>query len=313
MSSAFKRLTLSAEVNQASSKELPLAFLIALTVHLALFVFFSLLIAEAKSVSSEAEESDDLITDNLQLVFEPAFDPDEIPAPEPEIEAAQESAPGVFSRQFADASEASSVNPQQADFQGAQASVAKGESSLNPGNADQARQAQKSPTQQAADTPAAKKEPEFVEPDLAEQTLKDLLKEIDEEPAEEKSKEEPKPDPKPNPQVQLSINGEGSANISKTARGIYSSQIRDVIVKEWKRGLHKHRKKLRAGLIIHRFTVWPDGRVENHPRVKMVGASQLQWGHIINVMASISLKPHSKEVRQELGGKPLVLTLTFQY
>ena len=311
MSSAFKRPTLSAEVKQASSKELPLAFLIALTVHLALFVIFSLLITEAKSTPSQAAEKDDLETDDLQLVFEPTFDPEEISAPEPETEVAQNSSPGVISRQFADASEVSAVNPEQADFQGAQASVAEGEASLNPGNADQAKQSQKASTQKAAEAPVAKKEPEFVEPDLAQKTLQDLLKDFDEKPAEEKIKEERKP--KADPQVQLSINGEGSANIAKTARGIYSSQIRDVIVKEWKRGLHKHRKKLRAGLIIHRFTVWPDGRVENHPRVKMVGASQLQWGHIINVMASISLKPHSKEVRRELGGKPLVLTLTFQY
>lgn len=111
----------------------------------------------------------------------------------------------------------------------------------------------------------------------------------------------------------LSANGGGSLNVAKTAVGRYKALILKRLESPWRMRTIRRRSTLFPGSITLYFMVDRSGNVSNRRQVAMVGASDLQWGIILNALSEVNLPKMPKDVVKELDGKALEMIVTFNY
>jgi len=111
----------------------------------------------------------------------------------------------------------------------------------------------------------------------------------------------------------MSANGKGSLDVANTALGRYEAQLFKLIETKWQQQNYQFRSHLAPGTISIRFIVDAKGRVSGQRRVDMQGASQIQWGLVIQSVNGAEIPKMPKDVLQELDGEPLELIVTFNY
>lgn len=111
----------------------------------------------------------------------------------------------------------------------------------------------------------------------------------------------------------LRASGTGSLDVANTPVGRYQAAIFKKLEIRWQEGSIRFRSHLAPGLITIRFLVDQEGRVSGQRRISMEGASQIQWGLILTAVGKTEIPPMPRRVREELGGEPLELIITFNY
>ena len=111
----------------------------------------------------------------------------------------------------------------------------------------------------------------------------------------------------------LNAQGQGSLNVENTELGRYEAKVFKEIEREWQARNFQFRSHLAPGLITLRFLLDEKGKVSGQRRIDMRGASDIQWGIVLNAVAAAKIPAMSKNVRKELSGESLELTVTFNY
>jgi len=111
----------------------------------------------------------------------------------------------------------------------------------------------------------------------------------------------------------LNASGQGSLNVENSPLGRYQASIFKKIERQWQTRNFQFRSHLAPGHITIRFVIDQKGRVSGQRRVEMRGASDIQWGIVLNSISASSIPGMPKDVRKELGGEPLELNVTFNY
>ena len=111
----------------------------------------------------------------------------------------------------------------------------------------------------------------------------------------------------------LNAQGEGSLDVENTELGRYEAKVFKQIEREWQARNFQFRSHLAPGLITLRFLLDEEGAVSGQRRIEMRGASDIQWGVVLNAVSAAKIPAMPIEVRKELGGESLELTVTFNY
>lgn len=111
----------------------------------------------------------------------------------------------------------------------------------------------------------------------------------------------------------LNASGEASLNVKKTALGKYQQVMFREIERGWQEGNFQYRSHLVPGTVSARFVVDAKGNVSGQRRMDMQGASQMQWGLILRALEGAKIPAMPAEVRKELNGQELELSITFNY
>ncbi|MGJ8696334.1 MAG: hypothetical protein ACSHYF_08440 [Verrucomicrobiaceae bacterium] len=111
----------------------------------------------------------------------------------------------------------------------------------------------------------------------------------------------------------LNASGRGSLDVKNSPLGRYEAQIFRVIEREWQARNFQFRSHLAPGHVTIRFVIDEKGKVSGQRRMEMLGASDIQWGIILNSLSAADLPPMPQDVRKELEGDTLELNVTFNY
>lgn len=111
----------------------------------------------------------------------------------------------------------------------------------------------------------------------------------------------------------LNAQGKGTLNVLNTALGRYEAVIFKQIEREWQARNFQFRSHLAPGFITLRFLLDEKGKVSGQRRMDMRGASDIQWGIILNAVTAAKIPAMPKDVKKELDGDALELTVTFNY
>ncbi|MGE9267435.1 MAG: hypothetical protein ACQKBY_05010 [Verrucomicrobiales bacterium] len=111
----------------------------------------------------------------------------------------------------------------------------------------------------------------------------------------------------------LDATGRASLNVKNTALGRYQKAMFREIERGWQEGNFQFRSHLVPGSVSTRFLVDENGKISGQRRIEMRGASQMQWGLILRALEGAKIPPMPKEVRDELNGQELELSITFNY
>lgn len=111
----------------------------------------------------------------------------------------------------------------------------------------------------------------------------------------------------------ISARGVAAQNVKNTPLGRYQMQLFREIEKRWQEGNFRHRSHIVPGMINTRFLIDQQGKISGQRRLEMQGASQMQWGLILNALDAVEMPPMPKAARSELGGHPLELSVMFSY
>lgn len=111
----------------------------------------------------------------------------------------------------------------------------------------------------------------------------------------------------------LNAMGKGSLNVSNTALGRYEAKIFQQVEREWQARNYQFRSHLAPGFITLRFLLDEKGKVSGQRRMDMRGASDIQWGIVLNAVTAAKIPAMPKDVKKELDREVLELTVTFNY
>lgn len=111
----------------------------------------------------------------------------------------------------------------------------------------------------------------------------------------------------------LNASGKGSLSVSDTPLGRYEAQISKEIDREWRVQNEQFRSHLASGFITMQFRLDQKGNVSGQHRIKMQGASEIQWAIVLRAVGSAKIPVMPKEVIEELKGEALELSVTFEY
>ncbi|MDB4289353.1 hypothetical protein N9967_02110, partial [bacterium] len=111
----------------------------------------------------------------------------------------------------------------------------------------------------------------------------------------------------------LNASGKGSLNVKNSPLGRYQASVFKQIERQWQTRNFQFRSHLAPGHISIRFVIDPKGKVSGQQRVEMRGASDIQWGIVLNSIQASDIPAMPREVRKELDGESLELNVTFNY
>ncbi len=111
----------------------------------------------------------------------------------------------------------------------------------------------------------------------------------------------------------LNASGKGTLNVKNSPLGRYEATIFKQIERQWQTRNFQFRSHLAPGHISIRFVIDAEGKVSGQKRVEMRGASDIQWGIVLNSIQASNIPAMPKEVRKELEGEALELNVTFNY
>lgn len=111
----------------------------------------------------------------------------------------------------------------------------------------------------------------------------------------------------------ISARGKGSLDVSNTEIGRYQAGIFKKLETAWQMENINNRSLLAPGNVTLYFTVDKNGKVSRQRQISMIGASDTQWGMILQALRGINIPKMPKGAVKELGGDPLEITVTFNY
>ncbi|MDC1404641.1 hypothetical protein N8343_03175 [Akkermansiaceae bacterium] len=111
----------------------------------------------------------------------------------------------------------------------------------------------------------------------------------------------------------LNASGKGSLNVKNSPLGRYQASVFKQIERQWQTRNFQFRSHLAPGHISIRFVIDPKGKVSGQQRVEMRGASDIQWGIVLNSIQASDIPAMPREVRKELDGESLELNVIFNY
>ncbi len=107
--------------------------------------------------------------------------------------------------------------------------------------------------------------------------------------------------------------GKGSLNVANTPLGSYEASLLSKLETAWQNDNRSHRRLNAPGQIVFSFSVDLKGQVVNMKHVLRVGASDNQWGRVIELVDLLAIPKMPSEVVKELKGEALELTVTLNY
>ncbi|MGC6426716.1 MAG: hypothetical protein ACON5H_06935 [Akkermansiaceae bacterium] len=111
----------------------------------------------------------------------------------------------------------------------------------------------------------------------------------------------------------LNALGKGSLNVENTALGRYEATVFKEIEREWQARNFQFRSHLAPGFITLSFHLDEQGNVSGQRRTDMRGTSGIQWGLVLQSVQAAKIPAMPKDLRGELNGEALELTVTFNY
>lgn len=111
----------------------------------------------------------------------------------------------------------------------------------------------------------------------------------------------------------LSANGPGSLDVENTPIGRYQAKVLRRLEETWQMENIRNRSLIAPGNITLYFAIDDAGTVQNQRRVAMNGASTTQWGMVLRALSVTRIPRMPSDVRKELEGDALELTVTFNY
>ena len=111
----------------------------------------------------------------------------------------------------------------------------------------------------------------------------------------------------------LNASGKGSLNVANSPLGRYEAKIFRQIERQWQTRNFQFRSHLAPGHISIRFVIDAKGNVSGQRRIEMRGASDIQWGIVLNSIQASDIPAMPKDVQKELDGESLELNVTFNY
>jgi len=111
----------------------------------------------------------------------------------------------------------------------------------------------------------------------------------------------------------IDSSGKGTLNVDATVKGKYQHSVITKIVREWRVQNYRYRSYIAPGSITFSFRIAADGSVSNISRLAMRGASQIQWGSVVNAIQGPKFPAMPKKLRNELKSEPLEFSITFNY
>ena len=107
--------------------------------------------------------------------------------------------------------------------------------------------------------------------------------------------------------------GVSSFDTEATALGRYKKSVHNSIAKEWYRRVGRNPDLIKPGALVVRWYVYDSGKVRSINILRELQGSEIQKGITIQSIASAKIPKMPSQLRKELDGDPIEMSITFQF